>query len=212
MNRIKKVKMGFTKLSDEEFLALTQTVERAMTDNPNFDTPNPTLVIFNSLISNFSDRLAASNKRGSPEDTQSKNESRKELEKTTVRLAFYVNTIADGNFRKLLSSGFPLVKEYTKLTPPSEVKGLVLRDGRQKRQMALSFEAQKNIRLYRYRFTDKRDASGDPLWTGEEFETTSSRNNIIAPVVSGVTYYVSVQAVNSAAMSDWGDPISWMAR
>lgn len=212
MKRFKKANGGFKRKNDEELLALAKTVYAAMNGNVNFPDPTPEMEELELYMEDFSEKLAISNRRGSPFDTAIKNESREELEKVLAALAFYVNREANGTFSILLSSGFKISQSQKRATVPSKINGVILVDGRQTGQMLLRFNAQPNVRLYVYRYTQDRNEEGELQWDEQEFTTSSSRNNLIAPVRPGVTYYVSVRAINTAGTGDWSDPISWMAR
>lgn len=212
MKVINKVKGNFVTLSDKEFVVLAQTVLRAMSNNSNFLSPEPSLAELEIGISKFSDTLASSNKRGSPEDTAIKDVARKELAELIRRLAYYVNLTSKSQLHVLLSSGIPIFKTGVRLGLPGKVEVLTIRDGKQKGQINLSFKALKNVRLYRYRCTSSFTDDKELLWPEEEYSTTSSKNNLIAPVIPGVTYYISVQAINSAGVDDWCDPVAWIAR
>lgn len=212
MKRIRKVRAYYGALSDQSFLVLVQTIHSAMLANSYFELPSPSLEVLKQSMLDFAGKLAIARKRGSPVDTAIKDESRVTLDRIVFNLAFYVNNIAKGDLVILLSSGFSLSSQKNRILLPKIVKGLEMQDGRQKKQMVLRFEPQKNIRLYNYRFTDMKEDTGELLWTGEEFTTTSSKGNVIAPVKSGVIYYTCVRAVNSVGAGDWSDPLSWMAR
>src|SRR5690606_17233102 len=93
---------GFRKESDEAVLVKGRTVLLAMTDNPNFVTPEPTLEAVTETLDDYENRLSLAKRRGSPEDTAAKNDARKVAEQMLKRLAFYVTHTADGSLPKLL--------------------------------------------------------------------------------------------------------------
>src|SRR5690606_36939864 len=99
---------GFSKESDEAVLVRGKAVLLAMTDNPNFVTPEPALETVTEILDDYDQKLAMAKRRGSPEDTAAKNDARKATEQMLKRLAFYVTQTADGSLPKLLSSGFPV--------------------------------------------------------------------------------------------------------
>jgi len=81
MRRFKKANGGFKNENDENLMALAQTVLTAMDGNVNFPDPTPEMAELEAHLEDFSEKLAISNRRGSPYDTAMKNESREELEK-----------------------------------------------------------------------------------------------------------------------------------
>lgn len=212
MKKRQKVNSGFTRLSDENLMVFAQTVLAAMTNNQHFSSPEPDLIEVEIVLEDYSEKLAISRKRGGAYDTATKNEAREIIERTLSELAFYVNKIAQGNLPIMLSSGFQISKYRSSVLPPARVQHLLLSDGRQSGQMVLEFKKLKNAILYAYRYTKDKDATGKPDWNAEIHNTTSSRNNVIAPVLPGEIYYVSVRAINSRGTGDWSETVSWMAR
>ena len=212
MKTNQKVNLGFTRFSDENVLVIAQTVITAMTDNINFPEPTPPLQEVSVVMEDFTEKLAEARKRGSPYDTAAKNDARVDLEDILAELAFYVNKIAKGDLATMLSSGFPVSKYRNSILSPDIVRNLIVTDGRSKGEMILSFDKLPSILFYEYRYTSEKDEQGELDWGEELILTTSSRSNLIKPVIPGVTYYLSVRAVNSKGTGDWSDPVSWMAR
>uniref|UniRef100_UPI003F60434F fibronectin type III domain-containing protein n=1 Tax=Sphingobacterium sp. LRF_L2 TaxID=3369421 RepID=UPI003F60434F len=60
---------------------------------------------------------------------------------------------------------------------------------------------------YRYRLAD----TGDAGWS-DRLSTTSSRGNIIAPLLVGQTYEVQVRALNTKGVGDWSQTASILVR
>jgi len=212
MKTNQKVNLGFTRYSDENVLVIAQTVIAAMTDNVNFAEPTPSLIEVGAVMDDFTEKLAEARKRGSPYDTAAKNDSRVVLESSLAELAFYVNKEAKGNLAAMLSSGFPVSKYRKSILSPEIVRNLVVTDGRSKGEMVLSFDKLPSILFYEYRYSSEKDEQGEVDWGEELILTTSSRNNLIKPVIPGETYYLSARAVNNKGAGDWSDPVSWMAR
>ena len=212
MRTRQKVNLGFTHYSDENVLVIAQTVLAAMTDNANFDEPTLPLIEFKEVLDEFADKLSEARKRGSPYDTAAKNEAREILEGNLAELAFYVNKVAKGNLPTMLSSGFPISRYRNSVLSPEIVRNLMVTDGRNKGEMVLSFDRLPSILYYEYRYSSEKDEQGEVDWGEELILTTSSRNNLIKPVVPGTIYYLSVRATNGKGTGDWSDPISWMAR
>lgn len=56
----------------------------------------------------------------------------------------------------LLSSGYKISQTQKRVAVPSKIQGVTLVDGRQSVQMVLRFNAQPNVRLYVYRYTQDK--------------------------------------------------------
>lgn len=204
-----KALIGFTKLKDDELLLLGSTILHAMTDNAHFPTPTPALDDVQVLLTDFTDKLAAARKRGSPEDTAIKEESRGPLILALQKLGYYVNSVAEGHLSTLLSSGFPTNATSTGGLVPLMVENVKLSDGRQSGQMRLDFSSQKKVLLYEYCYRKVETPEGE--WS-DRLTTSSSRMNIIAPLEVGYWYEVRVRAINSKGTGDWSKTVNMLVR
>lgn len=212
MKNFQKANSGFTRLTDENLLILTETVLNALGTNDYFPEPEPELSEIETLLADYNAKLAAARRRGSPQDTAEKNESRVLLEDRLAELAFYVNKVAKGNLPVLLSSGFEISKYRKNLIPPAKTRNMRVSDGFNSGQIKLNFESQRGIRLYELRISSEKDEEGQIIWQKKIISLTSSRNNLIESLLPGQYYYFSVRAVNSRGIGDWSDPISWLVR
>jgi hypothetical protein len=211
MNIKRKALGGFSQVTDEALIVRAMTILQAMTGNAFFEKPNPDLPTLQSHIDDFQDKLSIAKRKGSPMDTAVKNASRKTLSNTLQQLAFYVSNTADGDLQQLLSSGFDLSAYPRRGDVPDSILGIVLRDGRQSGQLRLDFQPQTKVLMYEYRFTNRESPHTDNDWS-EVFTTTSSKNNIIAPLSPFERYYVQVRAVNGFGRSQWSEPVSHVIR
>lgn len=202
---------GFRRERDEAVLLRGKIVVLAMTDNPYFVRPEPNLATLGAAIDDYEYKLARARRPGSPEDTAAKNDARKVAEKMLKRLAFYVTHTADGNLSQLLSSGFEISSPPKKGETPTSVVGITLRDGRQKGQMRLDFDSNPSAQLYEYQVC-RADANGSSGEWGRRYFTSSSRLNIIAPLISYQRYGVRVRAVNGHGCSDWSEMVTHVVR
>jgi len=201
---------SFDKMSDDAFATLGVTVITAMTANPNFETPSPALADVQVLVDDFRDKLAVTRK-GSPFNTSEKNHSRQLLETELKKLAFYVNTVANGALHIVLSSGFPVKQLRTALNIPAIPERLRLMDTAQSGQLRFDFNSVKSAWEYEYCYATETDEQGEPIWT-DLFTTTRSRNNILAPLQPASICRVKARARNGKGISDWSEPVSLMVR
>lgn len=202
-----KALIGFARMKDDELVVLANTVISAMTDNTNFAQPSPALSDVQALLDDFTERLFAARKRGSPEETALKDESRQPLEAELQKLAYYVNAVANGHLSTLLSSGFPTNGERIPALVPLRVENVKMTDGRQSGQARLDFAKQRNVLLYEYQYRKV----GDPEWS-DRMATSSSRANIIAPLEVAHRYEVRVRAINTQGTGDWSDIATLLVR
>lgn len=158
-------------------------------------------------MDDFSAKLTAARRRGSPEETALKNESRLPLEASLRELGYYVNGTAQGHLSTLLSSGFSTSDPRVSAQVPLKVGAVRLSDGRQSGQIRLDFEKQRSVLMYEYQYRQEREAE----WS-ERFATSSSRGNIIAPLEAAIRHDVRVRAVNTKGVGDWSDTVSILVR
>lgn len=204
-----KALIGFARMKDDELLVAGNTIIGAMTDNAHFSNPSPTLVDVQALLDDFSNKLAVARKRGSPEDTALKGDSRLLLEEALQRLGYYVNSVAKGHLATVLSSGFPVNASPTATLVPLRIESVKLTDGRQSGQVRLDFANQSKVLLYEYCYRLQQQPQEE--WS-ERITTTSSRGNIIAPLPPGERVEVKVRAVNSKGIGDWSETSSLLVR
>lgn len=198
-----KALVGFSSMKDDELMVAANTIIGAMTDNVHYPSPSPTLEEVQGILDDFTAKLVASRKRGSPEDTALKDEAKPVLAEILQKLGYYVNSVAQGRLSTLLSSGFPTSGTSGGSLVPLPVEGVRASDGRQSGQVRLDFAKQKGIRIYEYRYR-KVLVEGTGPWS-ERYSTTSSRGNIIAPLEVGTIYEFQVRAVNTQGPGDWSN-------
>ena len=204
-----RVLVGFPSMKDGELMIAASTIVAAMTDNVNFPNPSPDLSTITDLRDDYADRLAASSKRGAPEDFALKDESKAVLAEALQQLGHYINSVAKGQLSILLSSGFPTNGPDTPPQAPVMVGNVRLSDGRQSGQARLDFGKVRGVRIYEYQYR-KADIPDEP-WS-ERLPTTSSRDNIIAPLIPATYYEVRVRAVNTHGIGDWSQSARILVR
>src|SRR5690606_3781032 len=209
---IKQQALGsFRRERDEVVLVKGKTALLAMTDNPNFETPDPALETVRQVLEDYEEKLSLAKRRGSPEDTAAKNDARRATEQVLKRLAFYVSHIANGSLPILLSSGFDVSSLPQRDDVPVVVMGIKLQDGRQSGQMRLNFDKNPSAKIYEYQVSEV-DTHGLPDEWSEAYITTSSRQNVIAPLIRFHRYGVRVRAVNGYGRSEWSEMVTHVIR
>lgn len=202
---------GFKHIKDNDLLNLAGTVLLAMQENANFPTPEPDLADVQTAYDDYKVKLETASRQGSPLDKSLKRDSKAVLAALIKRLAFYVNTIADGDLSIVLSSGFPVAGLPNKLMPPGIPERLKLLDYLQSGQFNLVFDPVDGAWLFEICVSKEKDEHGNIIWP-EPFTSRRCKGNILAPLEIGTRYYVRVRARNGAGVSDWSEPVSQIAR
>ncbi|SEM77358.1 hypothetical protein SAMN05216436_107141 [bacterium A37T11] len=208
--RQNKVLTNYDRLNDHELSTLAGGVVLALTGNPNFPTPTPTLADFTALVDDYRVKLDVANRKGSTLDFSLKKEAKEALQIAMRKLSININLTADGNAPMLYSSGFPLGAQPQATQSPDRVLRVLVSDGRQSGQMRLDFEPVKKAREYEYQAGTKPEGSEEIVW-GNILNTTTTRANVI-PVTPDEIYYVRVRARNGKGIGDWSEVVSLRAR
>jgi len=96
--RIKQQALGgFSKESDEAVLVRGKAVLLAMTDNPNFVTPEPALETVTEILDDYDQKLAMAKRRGSYLINQTN------LDYTVLQLGFYWKQKVREKLRSMLT-------------------------------------------------------------------------------------------------------------
>src|SRR3546814_8573508 len=102
-----------------------------------FAVPTPPLEELVLAVTDYNEKIDYINRKCSTYDVQAKNASREVLIDVLRRLAFYVNTTADGVMHQLLSSGFRLKDLPSALPVPGIPTRIRLVDGDLSGELAL---------------------------------------------------------------------------
>jgi hypothetical protein len=185
----RRLRIGFGRFSDSDFLTFAKSVEVKMTGNDNFPTPQPTLAVVGTAITDYETALANAADGGKTE-TALKNQKRAALDAVLKQLASYVELVADDDEAKLLSSGFDLSKTPTPAGPLGAAQNFRVEAG-DKGQLKLVCDANKQTRVYKMGYKQV----GETAWT--EVDSTSSRL-LLTDLESGKEYVCRVLLVGTS--------------
>lgn len=201
------------KTKDTEILKRAVTVLRAIANNADvFTSPMPSLATLQSAKDAYESKLAISSKTRRLQDISLKNEAKAILADTLQKLAFYVNTIADGHLPTLYASGFRITSPRTKGLRPETPAWVQIRDWQLSGSVCIDFEKVAGNRItYEYCFGLTDDLEGIPKWDGI-IHTTRTRRNVIDGLVPRTVVHVRVRAINANGMSEWTPAIKQIVR
>jgi hypothetical protein len=195
----RRLRTGFGRYSDSDFLTFAKSVLVSMTDNANFPTPQPTLIVVGTAITDYETALANAADGGKTE-TAIKNQQRAALDATLKQLASYVELVAGDDEAKLLSSGFELTKNPTPAGPLGAAQNFRVEAG-DKGQLKLVCEANRLARVYKM----GHKQVGDTAWT--EVDSTSSRL-LLTGLESGKEYVCRVLLVGTSPIRTYSEEVS----
>ena len=190
--------------NDAQLITDTETIIVAMTNNPAYPSPAPTLAIVTAAKNDFATAVAnAAN--GGTTLTLIKNEKRAALVALMRELDIYVHMACKGNLADLQTSGFPTWKP-TRMpvgqlpAPAAPLLSLGVRSG----QLAASTPPVPNGYTYNWRVS-----TGTPPVITVRVQTTAA-SNLFENLTPGQIYLVDVNVVGSAGPSDFSDTTQLM--
>jgi hypothetical protein len=186
--------------TDSDPLLITDVgaILKRMTDNPDYPDPLPPLHIVSAALDAFSLAVTAAT-NGGKILTATKNARRADLVALVRQLANYVATACDGDYTKLLGSGFPTHKPRREaigqLTAPTMP---VLSHGMLSGTLDAVTTPQRGSFIYNWKIA----LATAPDTILQTVQTTGTRNTFTG-LTPGQLYIVSVNVVGAAGPSDW---------
>src|SRR5690554_4916892 len=111
-----RVYINYNKWDDNALATLGGRTADFMTDNADFPTPPIELANYTALADDFRVKLQAAIENGGKLAVTAKNNARTALMDAMRQMAFYVNTVSEGDEHKLTGSGF------IQVLPPQALK------------------------------------------------------------------------------------------
>lgn len=205
------VYIAYEKWDDYSLSTLAGRTLVAMTDNESFPEPRPDMEAYALLVNDYREKHEVASNGGSRLEREAKDNAKKALAGAMKEMAFYVNTVANGNRELLASSGFELVSNPQASRIPGIPANIRLLDGNVSGEMRLVFSSLRAAWEYEYCYATGLDDSGSPEW-GETIRTTNSRLNYLDGFTPGERVYARVRARNNKGAGDWSEPVSLIAR
>ncbi|MBL0745522.1 fibronectin type III domain-containing protein [Chryseolinea lacunae] len=190
MNQV-RITTGFTRLRDEALDARAQAIVAAMTGNPNFAAPTPTLQVINDAHKAFQD-AAAEAAKGNRSVTALRDTLRDDLIGKLNDLSLYVQLNCKNDLSILLSSGFNARKTPEPTPPIQKPEGLKVKTADVKGTVKLLINKVENAAAYIFEYHPR--ATGETPWT-TLYSTT--RTITITGLQSGVEFTFRVGAVGA---------------
>jgi hypothetical protein len=194
-----KIKVGFEAYPDSDFLTFAKHVSQMMTGNTSFTTPSPSLASINTAITDYETALGKA-VNGSKTDTATKNQKRSSLTLLLQQLGYYVQTTANNDLAKALSSGFETNKDRTPSAVPNPPSNATVKQGIHSGEAIIDCNRESTAVTYLCRYTL---SIAIPVWislppqTGHKFTITG--------LAKGKDVWACIAALNSAGTSDWSD-------
>ncbi len=205
-----KVKLNFSNLALNSKIARARQIVAAMTANPNFPTPNPSLAAMTAVIdgteSTAAERDAA--QQLAKTKTTELNNKVEELDALISQLAAHVDSISGGDEVKIQSAGMDTRATATATTdPPSPPSALSITAGDHEGELDASWDTVAGAKSYVL-----ESCEDPPTPTSWKHAGVSTKSRFtITGLQSGKRYWFRVAAINGAGQSGWSDPATKIA-
>ena len=186
-----KIIRDFTSLPDKGLEARASNVASSMKGNAYFPTPGPSLedldaarLLFITALSaaQYHDRLKLS----------LKNDAKKKLRAVLSSLAYYVESVAQGDKTILMSSGFKISSDTVETPAVAVINNFKVEHGKNSGQMRLSATRVKGVDSYSFYFGI--DAGENTVY---DHITKTRARTIISDLKVGQTYSFYMKAIGT---------------
>jgi hypothetical protein len=200
-----KVALSFTRLTDGDLSAFTNTVITNMTSNTAFAKPPVALADLTKLREAFDAAVSAAMDGGTTLKA-ARNAAREELLTALRKLAAYVQIVAVQDEALLLSSGFSPVNTGVRTQGRLDVPLILFVDNAGTTRLCVRLQPVNNARSYEVRATNGATTPAASVLS------TQARRVIVGNLTPGTTYNIQARAIGgSEGCGDWSDPVSHMA-
>ena len=205
-----KTKLNLHNLSIVAKIAKAKQIVAALTGNPNFPTPNPTLNAIDLVITKTETKAAERDAAQQLAKTKTieLNGCEDELNAILSQIAAHVDSVAAGDRAKIHSAGLDTRAGATSTTePPPPPSGLDSSIGDHEGELDAFWDPVAGARSYLIQTNE------DPtVATGWQHTGVSTKSKYtIKGLQSGKRYWMRVAAVNSVGQSGWSDPATKIA-
>lgn len=207
-SQMSTIKLGLDGMSVSDKIQFGRQIVTAMTGNPNFTTPNPTLAV---LTGGSDDLEAAYNTAQTARQLAKLRTTTQDNDEATwdgliTQMASYVQNISAGNKAIIESSGFSVRNTPAPVGLPPAPTDLAVVPSEQAGCADLSWESERGYRS----FTIER-AEDAPTPVYHVVGNTTKKFGTFNSMVSGRKYWFRVASVSPAGQSAWSEPVALFA-
>ena len=173
-----------------------------------FRSPNPTLVVITGLVDDLELHYQKA-LYGDQNEKKLMRAAKKLLLQHLALLLAYVQTTSDGDEAKILSTGFGVRKDNSKigtLPPPGNVRAWVPKKGK---KIRVSWGGVKGRKSYSVQYSTKPD--DQESWANAPKGIVTRSYYDIEGLVQGQLFWFSVYSIGAAGISGPSDPAEVLA-
>lgn len=205
-----KIKLNWKSLTVPEKLQRIKQILTAMTGNPNFPTPQPTLAQVSAASDALetADSTAQTARAAAKTATSVRDQKESALDLLVTQLAAHVESVSGDDETKILSAGMDVrATSAPGSEPPRQPQGVAATEGDHSGEIDVQWDRISNARSYVVE--SSTDPNNPALWKQALVVTTSHAT--LSGLTSGQRYWVRVAAVNAKGQSGWSDPATKIA-
>lgn len=201
--KILKITNGYPQMSDPKLDTKSHQILAAMTGNPNFTAPVPTLAVLATLVAAFVDALSDC-RDGDRVKVAVKNQKRAELIAGLHKLSDYVLFKSAGNSVVALSSGFSIGKTPSPAPPITKPENFRIENGINSGQLVSKINRVRGGLSYLHQYAT------DEMRTQENWQSVPSSKTscIIANLQPGLKYHCRVAVLGVKGQLLYSDIVS----
>jgi len=187
--------------SDKKLAAETIKIQTAMTGNPDFPNPTPSIADYSAAVADFIAQIGKSGSRD-VNAISAKNTSRKALIDLSITLGTYASLTANGNQEMLLSTNIPLRKQAQPvvLGKPSNFR---CTNGINPGELLLKIDTMDGVVTFNFMYTVYPPVEG-ATWT----TVSSSKSTcLVTGLEAGKKYWFRVAAIGTNGQMVWGETL-----
>lgn len=205
-----KIKLNLSRLPITEKIAKARQIVSAMTNNPDFPSPQPPLAqattAIDELDTAYADAQAA--RQDAKTKTSIQNQKEETVDRTMSRLASYIESASDGDEIKIRGAGLdtrtPAASSSDELAAPN---ALAATAGDHDGEIDLHWDKVGRARSYIIEMS-----ADPPTNTSWQHKTVSLKSQVtIEGLTSGTKYWFRVAGVSTNGQSGWSDPATKIA-
>lgn len=202
MKNVKLIK-DYSRLSDANLDLKAQMVIINLTGNPDFPVTEPTLADFTLVKASFNTALQNS-QEGGRTAVAIKNQARKTLLASMRNLSINIESQAQGDRVKLVSSGFDLAADGANVPALSGPLNFMVSDGLNTGELKLSVKASKQAISYLHEYT-VGPVTDESIWISK---VSTAREHTFGGIRSGVRAYARVAVIGTKGQEVYSNVLS----
>ena len=201
-----KLTNGFNRISDADLRNRATQIVTAMTDNPHFPTPTPSVDAVREILDAYDDALDHCSEADRVK-IAIKNQRRKTLENVLHTWGLFVLLNCDNDIAIAMSSGFNIAKTPSPAPPITKPVAPVLESGINPGDLVSKGKPERGALVYLHQYATEAEMQLDQ-WKSQP---SSKSTTVLKNLVPGTKYYCRIAVVGRKDQLVFSDVVSRIA-